>query len=61
MRLSAFAPIPEFLKPSPLVEGIQDAVSPLAAFLYKLVPVVGILGIFMNITVKQIKKRVGRT
>lgn len=61
MRLTAYAPIPDFLKPHSLVEGIQDAVSPATTFLYKLIPIVGILGIFMYITVKQTKKRIGRS
>lgn len=61
MRLTTQASIPNFLKPSFLVEGIYSGVSPASAFLYKLIPVVGILSIFLYATVKQIKKRIGRS
>jgi hypothetical protein len=58
MRLTDLASIPDFLKAGNLVQSIYPDVSPSAAFLYKLIPVVGILSILLRITVNQIKKRV---
>lgn len=58
MRLTDLASIPIFLKASFLVQGIYPDVGPLTAFLYKLLPVVGILGILLMLTIKQIKKRI---
>jgi len=57
MRLTDLAPIPMFLKASFLVQGIYPGVDPLTAFLYKLIPVVGISGILLTLTIRQIKKR----
>jgi hypothetical protein len=57
MRLTDQASIPEFLKAGNLVQSIYPNVSPLAAFLYKLIPVVGILSILLRVTVNQIRKR----
>jgi len=61
MRLTTQASLPNFLEPSFLVEGIYSDVSPAAAFLHKLIPVVGILGMLLYVTIKQIKKRIGRS
>lgn len=57
MRLTDLAPIPVILKASFLVQGIYPEVDPLTAFLYKLLPVLGISGILLTLTVRQIKKR----
>ncbi len=59
MRITTNAPIPNFLKADFLIQGICSGVSPMIAFLCKLIPVIGILSTFLYITVKQIKKRIG--
>lgn len=59
MRLTDLTSMPDFLKPSFIVQNIFPDVSPMAAFLYKLIPVVGVLGILLYVTVKQIQKRMG--
>jgi len=61
MRLTTEAPIPNFFKPSFLIEGIYSDVSPATAFLYKLIPVVAILGLLLYITINQIKKRIEKS
>ncbi|MBZ4665360.1 hypothetical protein [Mahella sp.] len=58
MRLTTYASIPNFLKADLLVQSIYPDVSPIAAFLYKLIPVAGILGILLFVTIKQINKKV---
>lgn len=59
MRLTDNALLPYFLRVSALVQDIYHGVSPLGAFLYKLIPVLCVLNILLSITVKQIDKRVG--
>ena len=59
LRLTDLADLPYFLKAGFLVQNIYSRVSPLAAFLYKLIPVIIILGIFLSVTMKQMKKRMG--
>lgn len=59
MRLTTHAAIPAFLKADFLVQGIYPDVSPLTAFLYKLIPIAFVLCVFLRITIKRIKKRVG--
>lgn len=61
MRLTDLASIPEFLKASFLVQSIYPDVNPLTAFLYKLIPVIGILSILLFVSIKQMEKRVGTT
>lgn len=61
LRSTGFAALPTFLDPTILVQSIYPNVTPLAAFLYKLVPVSIILAILFVITVKQITKKVGTT
>ncbi|AEE96633.1 hypothetical protein [Mahella australiensis] len=58
MRLVTHASIPVFFKPDFLVQSIYPNVSPLEAFLYKLMPVIVLLGILLFVTVKQIKRRI---
>lgn len=61
MRLTDLAAMPPFLKPSILVQGISADVTPLVAFLHKIIPVFVILIILLFITTRQITKRVGIT
>lgn len=57
MLITTYAPIPDFLKVSRLVQDIYPDVSPLAAFLYKLIPVAAVLAVLFYITVRRIKTR----
>lgn len=57
IRLTDLTSLPLFLRVSHLVQGIYPDVSPLASFLYKLLPVIGISGVLLYITVKQIQRR----
>lgn len=59
VRLTDLAPIPHFLKVSVLVQDIYPNVSPLASFLYKLIPIIVILFLLGSVTVKQIHRRMG--
>lgn len=59
MRLTDLTSIPAFLKAGSMVQGIYPDVSPLSAFLYKLIPVIGVLGLMLYVTVNQMQKRMG--
>lgn len=59
MRLTTHAAIPAFIKPDFLVQRIYPDVSPLTAFLYKLIPIACVLCVLLSITIKRIRKRVG--
>jgi len=58
MRLTDLTGLPLYLKASFLVQGIYPDVSPVAAFMYKLIPVACVLSILLIISVRQIRKRV---
>jgi hypothetical protein len=57
MRLTDKVLIPDVLKISFLVQGFYPNVSPFEAFMYKLIPIIVLLGILLMVTVKQITKR----
>lgn len=59
MRLTDLTSIPEFLKVSMLVQGIYPGITPLAAFLFKIIPVIAILLTLWFVTIKQMNKRMG--
>lgn len=60
MRVSTHISIPSFLEIGFLVQGIYHGVSPMAAFLYKVIPIAVLVAILLSITVRQIDKKVGR-
>lgn len=57
MRITTRASIPIFLKVDKLVQSIYPDVSPMTAFMYKLIPVTIILGILLSVTAKQVVRK----
>lgn len=61
LRLTDLSDLPSFLKIGFIVQKIYPDVSPATALLYKLVPVICILGILLYISVNRIMRRLERS
>lgn len=61
LRVTAQFSLPAFLKPNILVQGVYYCDSIIAAFLYKLIPVLIILVFLLYVTVRQIEKRIEKS